>query len=96
MPFTHGVVVPIDVVLATGFKNSRLYPHSGPLAAQISERFLFGLDLHHDSAAIDRVNGFATTQANTPNFLLRIDVGIDGASIEFESRGANQDRFEAL
>ena len=71
-PFTNAVVVPSNLIIRTGKKDTTLYKFSLPLSHQLCFRYFYGLDLEFNPKAIHVATGFS--QSKGPKYLLVINV----------------------
>jgi|GEM_PF-539253 len=78
---TNCVVVPGNLAMNLGQKNTGLYKISTPFSHELLNRYSFGLNLDYSSSALDVAKGFKTDKGYVQN-LLHIAIGQGGADLK--------------
>jgi hypothetical protein len=88
LPYTHSVVVPIDLSLSLGKKNSSLYKYSTPFSYQLCFRYFHGFDLEYNEDNVRMTQKFSTTQVY-PKYIMTLNIAKDGLESDFQQVNRN-------
>ncbi|WP_368485842.1 hypothetical protein ABZP26_17845 [Pseudoalteromonas sp. SD03] len=89
---TRAVCVPLNLALATGYKDTLLYRHGTPLSLQLSNRYFNGLDLEFDETSKKVATGFLD-KFGLPKFVIKIDIIENGAEPKENDLRINQSNY---
>lgn len=92
---TRAVCVPLNLAIATGYKDTLLYRHSYPLSMMLSNRYFQGLDLEFDEISKKIATGFLN-KFGLPKFVLKVDIFENGTEPVEQSLIINQSEYEQL
>lgn len=73
-PTTYSVAVPINLALAVGHYDTKLYKFGLPFSHQLTFRYMNGHDLEFDKSILDATKGFADRQ-RLSNYIIAITIG---------------------
>jgi hypothetical protein len=73
-PTTFSVAVPVNLVLAVGHYDTKLYKFGLPFSHQLTFRYMNGHDLEFDKSILDATKGFADRQ-RLSNYIIAITIG---------------------
>lgn len=76
--YTHAVSIPANLALTLDIKTTGLYKVALPLSYQICYRYLYGLDLDYNTAALETATGIKSVKGN-PRYLVFLAVSHGGS-----------------
>lgn len=92
---TRAVCVPLNLAVATGYKDTLLYRHGLPLSLLLSNRYLQGLDLEFDEISKQVATGFVN-KFGLPKYIVKIDISENGAEPLEKNLQVNQREYSPI
>lgn len=92
---TRAVCVPLNLALATGYKDMLLYRNGLPLSLMLSNRYFQGLDLEFDETSKQVATGFLN-KFGLPKYIVKIDILEIGAEPGEQGLQINQLEYSAI
>lgn len=94
-PVTRAVCIPLNLAVATAFKDTILYRHGVPLSQMLSTRYFQGLDLEFDDQAKQIATGFLT-KFGLPKYVVKVDISTNEVDGKDQDLRVNQQYYMQL
>jgi len=94
LPSTNAAVVPVNLALELGLKNTALYKVAVPFSYQFCYRYFFGLDLDYQKVAVETAKSYRSDRGNA-KYLLILSAAHGGMK-PHTNMDFNRERYERL